>query len=845
MISEERKEKFIKDLKNKLNQKTYGSITEETVLVKSFKYFDLDNTGKSDLECFLKTINKIGVTSFDEDEITQIFQIYDTENTGEIDYKEFASELFSNRSLSRKPLKNQKESATPRSNQEAENVEEEQPNYNEVQGKAAKKDYLSDNSVENILNVIRDKLNQRGVQGICSISRNFRIVDENNTQTIDYNEFLKACKTFNFGLDENQMKIAFVAFDRDNTGEIDYDEFIRSVRGEMNEFRQNLVKQAFDILDVNKNGQISFEEIKNKYNPSGHPDVLSGKRTEEEVLKEFMNTFQETYNYLCGTESDNVITIEEFQEYYENVSMTIDDDAYFELLMNNAWKMGLNTTYNNDKKSWNNKDENEDNKPGANKEEENDKNEYVLIKFINEIKNLGTTSLISLLKQFKLNDFNNTKELELYEFTKSLHEFETELDDDEISLLFDYFDKEKTGVINYVNFVNAIRGPMNQQRVAVVKEAFSKVDVDKSGQVEISEIKLQYNAKNDREVKNGNKTEEEVYTEFVDAFQMNHDNRVGPRNKRVSYDEFLDYYNFVSMGIDDDSYFVEKVQNEWKINPFYSKVSNPQNEDNLQKNEINVTYGRGGDLRTKKLRVGAAAAPYGTDMTPLTEDKREFYFSPEIPDDKKNEPSPVEKFRNTIKKRGVRGVMAMRRAFMIADENDSKTLNLPEFIKFCHDYRIPIVGRDINLLFDKFDKDKSGEINYEEFVYAFVGEMNDRRKNLIKILFDSFDRNKTGYVSIDEIRNSYSPSNHPDVLNGKKTEDEVLAEFLDTLQYHFSLLKSNKDEKKNKIDFDEFLDFFNNVSVGIEDDDYFEEMIKNGFSLEERRPKKKGWKSIV
>ena len=123
--------------------------------------------------------------------------------------------------------------------------------------------------------------------------------------------------------------------------------------------------------------------------------------------------------------------------------------------------------------------------------------------------------------------------------------------------------------------------------------------------------------------------------------------------------------------------------------------------------------------------------------------------------------------------------------------------------------------------------------------------MNDRRKNLVKILFDSFDRNKTGYVSIDEIRNNYSPSNHPDVLNGKKTEDEVLAEFLDTLQYHFSLLKSNKDEKKNKIDFDEFLDFFNNVSVGIEDDDYFEEMIKNGFSLEERRPKKKGWKSIV
>ena len=78
--------------------------------------------------------------------------------------------------------------------------------------------------------------------------------------------------------------------------------------------------------------------------------------------------------------------------------MTIDDDAYFKLLMNNVWKMGLNTNYNNDKKSWNKNDENSnlnekyheklgDKRPGYNKEEkEREKNEYILIKFINEIR---------------------------------------------------------------------------------------------------------------------------------------------------------------------------------------------------------------------------------------------------------------------------------------------------------------------------------------------------------------------------------------------------------------------------------------------------------------------------
>ena len=101
-------------------------------------------------------------------------------------------------------------------------------------------------------------------------------------------------------------------------------------------------------------------------------------------------------------------------------------------------------------------------------------------------------------------------------------------------------------------------------------------------------------------------------------------------------------------------------------------------------------------------------------MTPSTEDVKKKTFYP-VTEEKKDEISPVEKFRNTIKKRGVRGVMSMRRAFMIADENDNKTLNLPEFIKFCHDYRIPVVGKDINLLFEEFDKDKTGTINYEEF----------------------------------------------------------------------------------------------------------------------------------
>lgn len=37
-----------------------------------------------------------------------------------------------------------------------------------------------------------------------------------------------------------------------------------------------------------------------------------------------------------------MVTLEEFREYYNNVSSSIDDDKFFELMITNAW--GLNQT---------------------------------------------------------------------------------------------------------------------------------------------------------------------------------------------------------------------------------------------------------------------------------------------------------------------------------------------------------------------------------------------------------------------------------------------------------------------------------------------------------------------
>ena len=104
-------------------------------------------------------------------------------------------------------------------------------------------------------------------------------------------EFVKAIKDFGVEIEEIDIQNLYKTMDLDGSGGIDFDEFLRVIVGEMSPFRQNLVEKAFRTLDINLDGNISVEEFHNKYNATNHPEVKSGKRTEEEVLIEFMETF--------------------------------------------------------------------------------------------------------------------------------------------------------------------------------------------------------------------------------------------------------------------------------------------------------------------------------------------------------------------------------------------------------------------------------------------------------------------------------------------------------------------------------------------------------------------------
>ena len=164
-------------------------------------------------------------------------------------------------------------------------------------------------------------------------------MDDDGSKTLSEQEFAKACRDFKTGISEENIPTLFNAFDTNRDGTLNIDEFLMAIRGEMNNARLALVKQAFNKIDQDGSGFLDVNDIKDSYRADKHPDVIEGKRTEEQVLIEFLETFEAHLNMRDNTEADGQVSIEEFTEYYKNIASSIDNDDYFALMMNNSWNL--------------------------------------------------------------------------------------------------------------------------------------------------------------------------------------------------------------------------------------------------------------------------------------------------------------------------------------------------------------------------------------------------------------------------------------------------------------------------------------------------------------------------
>jgi len=170
-----------------------------------------------------------------------------------------------------------------------------------------------------------------GRNEVRNLTRSLSLMDKDGSNSLSKEELFNGLQKFGIRVTIQDADILLKHLDRDRNGSVSITEFLRGIRGHMPLQRRELVKQAMSILDENNNGIISFEEVAKRYSAARHPAVLSGDKTERDVIQDFMATWDKS--------NDAQITAQEFFDYYADLSASIDHDDYFELMMRNAWHM--------------------------------------------------------------------------------------------------------------------------------------------------------------------------------------------------------------------------------------------------------------------------------------------------------------------------------------------------------------------------------------------------------------------------------------------------------------------------------------------------------------------------
>ncbi|XP_022101619.1 calcyphosin-like protein [Acanthaster planci] len=174
---------------------------------------------------------------------------------------------------------------------------------------------------------LRQALLDKNVNTFKQMQRKFRVMDDDRSRTLDFEELAKGIRELGLtdsDMTEEEILAVFSTLDKDGSKSLNIDEFLEAVTPPMSEARKEIVKKAFQKADKTGDGKLTTADLKGVHNVTYNPDFKNGKKTEEELLTEFLNSFEPD-----EASRDGVVTLEEFEKYYAGVGKSYDADEAF------------------------------------------------------------------------------------------------------------------------------------------------------------------------------------------------------------------------------------------------------------------------------------------------------------------------------------------------------------------------------------------------------------------------------------------------------------------------------------------------------------------------------------
>jgi Ca2+-binding EF-hand superfamily protein len=852
---------FEYEIKRKLAQRARSTADEFRILMNGFKFYDYDYTGKVNQNEFVKGILRTGLSGFNESDIRSVFNCYDINNTGYIDYKNFCDYLYGREPL--KPLINSQNEAKDGKNvvtNEQSNQKQKTPITNNQRKTPINQNVninnnISDNSNQNApgnQNQIQQPQVAQNQQNIDSAQTKeyfqkliFSFKEQINTNngltyytflfelknTSDQNKnvsldnFVNVFKTIGLNIPQNDIINFFNLLDFSGTGKISIDDIMNTIVDPMNEHRKLYVVNKFAKMDVEKQGEVKVALLKEKYNPKGHPDVMSGKTNEEEIFKQFCYTL----DIYCNIRMiSDIINYKQFIDYYDGISSSIPDEKYFEDILNGVW---------DDSNLNNNNIEN-----NLQQENNNNTNNNVNNNMNNQMNNQMNNNMNKNMNN-NMNDIfnmNNNAEFQTVNNNRYNNQQNTRMDKPANNNFNSSYCDENIGINSLF-----LGEPTHVLPKSFAKKNFKRQRADFNQPINNYNNNLQYKSKQRMNINNNASSE----------LPQNNNNNIFNRNNNENINK-APISQSQAIKINQNDLNQNQNQNQNDINANYNIDNNRQKRLKITYNPITneytpINYNNNNNMQRNRNRNATPLEQMNlnnlnnpnniinnsestTNNTTFNNQNPNNVNNVQINNEEQIKDiviSSLDKLKNSLIFRGTRLLFSFQRKLSIYDLNHQGLVSLDHFLNIVQAYTMSLSEKEAQLIFDLFDKDKKGVINYNEFMQTIAGPINPHRQTIIEKVFEYFNKDKNGKVSINEIKVLFNPRGHPDVINGKRSEGEILGEFLDNIESFKEYLENLYGNYENSFSLSDFVSFYNEVGIGIEDDKKFEFMMYNCWNL--------------
>ena len=281
----------------------------------------------------------------------------------------------------------------------------------------------------------------------------------------------------------------------------------------------------------------------------------------------------------------------------------------------------------------------------------------------------------------------------------------------------------------------------------------------------------------------------------------------------------------------------KKIFKKKRYNPITDEFIQENNSFNTGHNIVNDLIKKDQIKKDNEILIKEEINPEIEEYN--TKNKKIYNFNTFNSKIKENE--SLVKFRKLLVSLGIKSIFRFQKMLSIYDRDNSGFISFDNFYTIFQSNYIDIPLVDIKSIFGLFDNNNNEKqinsaseykIKYDLLLKSIIGNISIKRRSLIQKVFDSFSRDKNGKILISDMKNRFNPSRHPDVLKGSKTENKILGEFLDFLEIFREYYNNLHGGYTFNIGFQEFLEFYSEISLSIEDDKDFENLLINCWDLE-------------